>query len=130
MNCIIVLLSAGTIAAVGETVPWKEVLLLHTAFYIMQLETAGICFGVSAFVRKGSSGIGVGIAALSYFLNIAANLSSTVKFLKYVTPFGYCDGADIVSSGKLNAAMIFIGIGMCAAFAVSAFVKYTRKDLY
>ncbi|MBQ3868426.1 MAG: ABC transporter permease subunit, partial [Clostridia bacterium] len=94
MNLIIFGLAAGAIAAIGEQVPWKLLVLLHLAYLFMQLELAGICFGVSAFIRRGGVGIGIGIAAFMYFLNIIANITKEVKFLKFITPYGYCDGGD------------------------------------
>ena len=62
MNLIIYAVSVASITLVGEKIPWKELNLLHLAYYLMQLELAGICFGISAFLRKGSLGIGLGIA--------------------------------------------------------------------
>lgn len=129
MNLIIYVLSIASIAAVGEEIPWRELNLLHLAHCILQMELAGICFGISAFIRKGSAGVGLGIAAMMYFLNLIANISKSAKFLKYVTPFGYCEGADIVSKGGLNGAMVAIGValGMIGIFA--AYWKYARKDI-
>ena len=56
INLIFYALSVGSIAAIGEEIPWKEISLLHLAYYLLQLELAGICFGISAFLRKGSAG--------------------------------------------------------------------------
>lgn len=50
--------STGSMAAAGEDIPWKELHLLHLAYYILQAELAGICFSISAFFRKGSAGAG------------------------------------------------------------------------
>ena len=130
LNGFIWLLSAGSIAAIGEAVPWKELNLLHFAYYLLQLELAGICFGISAFVRKGSLGIGLGIAVIMYFLNLIANITDKASFLKYITPFGYCNGADIVTKGAMNAAMVIIGIAIGAAGISAACLKYTRKDIH
>ena len=49
----------------GEDIPWKEILLLHLAYSLLQIEIASICFGISAFLRKGS--LGVGLVLRSYF---------------------------------------------------------------
>ena len=46
LNIIIYALSVGSIAAVGETVPLKEISLLHLAYYLLQLELSGICFEI------------------------------------------------------------------------------------
>lgn len=129
MNLIIYAISVGSVAAIGESVPWKEFNLLHMAYYILQIEIAGICFGVSAFIRKGSAGVGLGIAAMMYFLNLIANITQEAEFLKYITPFGYCEGADIVTNGSLDGIMISIGIATGILGIIAAFLKYTRKDI-
>ncbi len=130
MNLIIYALSVGTIAAVGEAIPWKEISLLHLGYYLLQLELAGICFGISAFLRKGSAGVGLGIAAMMYFLNLIANIADTVKFLKYITPFGYCEGADIVSNGRLDGVMVAVGTVIGIVGVMIAYLKYTKKDIH
>ncbi len=130
LNLIIYALSVSSMAMIGEEIPWKEVNLLHLAYYLLQLELAGICFGISAFLRKGSAGVGLGVSMLLYCLNLIANMTESADFLKYITPFGYCDGADIVSSGSLNGTMIAIGMVMGIAGVVTAYLYYTKKDIH
>lgn len=130
LNLIIYALSIGSIAAVGEEIPWKEINLLHLGYYMLQLELGGICFGISAFVRKGSAGIGLGIAAMLYFLNLVANVADVAEFLKYITPFGYCEGADIVSNGRIDGGMATVGAVMGIGGIAIAYLKYTKKDIH
>ena len=130
MNIIFFVLAIGSIAVVGETIPWKEISLMHLAYYLLQLELAGICFGISAFLRKGSVGIGLGMAVMMYFLNLIANIADVAEFLKYITPFGYCEGADIVSSGGLDIALVSIGAVMGIGGIIIAYLKYTKKDIH
>ena len=40
MNLIIYALAVGAIAAVGEEIPWKEISLMHLAYYLLQVELA------------------------------------------------------------------------------------------
>ena len=98
LNAAVLLLSVGTIAVIGETVPWKEIWLLHAAYFLLQLEIACICFGISACIWHSGLGIGLGIAVTLYFINIIASLTSAVEFLKFITPFGYADGAGNVAA--------------------------------
>lgn len=130
VNLIIFALSAGSMVMIGEEIPWKEISLLHLSYYLMQIELAGICFGISAFLRKGSIGIGLGIAVMMYFLNLVANMAEIAQFLKYITPFGYCDGADIVTNGCLDGVMVAIGAVIFAAGIAGAYLQYTRKDIH
>ena len=130
MNLIIYACSVFSMMAIGEDVPWKEVHLLHLAYYLLQIELAGICFGISAFMRKGSVGIGLGIAAMMYFLNLIANIAEAAEFLKYITPFGYCEGADIVTNGSLDKTMVLIGMTIGVMGVMAAYLKYRKKDIH
>ena len=130
MNIIIYAVAVGSIAAVGEEIPLKEISLLHLAYYLLQIELAGICFGISAFLRRGSAGAGLGIAAMMYFLNLIANIADVAELLKYITPFGYCDGADIVTNGRLDGGMVAIGAGIGIGGIMIAYLKYTKKDIH
>ena len=75
-------------------------------------------------------GIGLGIAIITYFMNLIANLTDSTEFLKYITPFGYCEGADIVDEGSLDTTLVVIGaaIGICGIIA--AYLKYAKKDIH
>lgn len=129
MNLITLGLSLLSVALIGEDIPWKEILLMHGAYYILQLELAGICFGVSAFLHRGSAGVGIGLAAMMYFLNLIANMTEHAKFLKCITPFGYCEGADIIADGKLNAGRIAVGLLFACIGVTAAYWQYIRKDI-
>lgn len=129
MNCLIYGVSAATMTLIGTAIPWETLSLLHLAYLCLQLELAGICFGISAFLRRGSAGLGLGLAAILYFLSLIANIAPAAEFLKYITPFGYCDGAAIVAEGRLNGGMLAIGAGLGTAGIVAAYLKYTKKDI-
>lgn len=129
MNGIVLICAIVSILAIGEEMPTKELLLLHLAYFLLQLEIAGICFGISAFLRRGGMGIGMGIAAMGYFLNIIANISENAEWLKYLTPFGYTEGADIVTNGSLDGKLVLVGMIFGLLGIVVAYWKYCRKDI-
>ncbi len=129
MNAVIWALSAASIAIIGEEIPWKELNLMHLSYFLLQIELAGICFGLSAFLRRGGLGIGLGLATVMYFLNIVANISDSAEFLKYITPFGYTEGADIVANGSLDTAMVLLGMAYTAIGIAAAYWKYCKKDI-
>lgn len=129
MNGIILALGAGSMAVIGEKIPWKELCLLHLAYYLLMLELAGIGFGISAFLRKGSIGVGLGVAALMYVLNLVSNITESAEFLKYTTPFGFCEGADIVGDGRLDGTLVAIGMTIGAVCVGAAYWWYGKKDI-
>ena len=129
MNLILYGLSVCSMAAIGESIPWKNVTLLHIAYFLLQIELAGICFGLSAFLRKSSIGAGLGIAVMMYFLNLIANIADAADFLKHITPFAYCEGADIIKNGSLDGVKVAIGMTFCVIGIMAAYLEYTKKDI-
>ena len=129
LNVAVYLTAVVSIALIGEDIPWKELNLLHLAYFFLQVETAAVCFGISAFLRRSGMGIGLGIAMLFYFLNLVANITEEADFLKYITPFGYAEGADIVNSLSVNGEMLAVGVAFTVAGIVISYVKYCKKDL-
>ena len=129
LNALIYGIAVLSMTAVGEEVPWKELNLMHLAYFLLQLELAGLCFGISAFLRRSSVSIGLGIAILMYFMNLIANITESAKDLKYLTPFGFCDGAAIVSEGRLDGGILAAGMALGALGILAAYLKYPKKDI-
>lgn len=130
LNLLVLLLAIGSTVLIGEEPEWSKLFLLHFAYFLVQIEIALLCFGISAFLRGTSLRIGLGIAVLMYFLNLIANISDQAEFLKYITPFGYAEGADLISSGHLNGSLLLMGAIYSAAATLAAYVKYLKKDIF
>lgn len=80
-------------------------------------------------MRRGGLGAGIGIATLLYFLNLIANITNRADFLRYVTPFAYADGAEIVTSLRLDAGLVLLAVAVGTACAAVGFFHYCKKDI-
>ena len=129
LNVLVFLFSALSAMAVEKNLDWHNLILLHTAFLCAQVEIAAICFGISAFIKGNGLGLGLGLVLMLYFINIIANISDPVAPLKFITPFGYTEAADIVSSSALDGPKLLVGLSISILSIASAFWKYQRKDL-
>jgi len=129
LNAVVLGCALISMSLVGEAIPWKEVLVMHLAYFLLQVELAAVCFGISAFLCRGGMGVGIGLATMLYFLNIIANMAERAEFLKYITPFGYCDAADIVTDGRLDVGLVAIGAVAGAFGVLAAYWKYMKKDI-
>ena len=116
-------------AVIGEAIPFKEMLLYHGIQTVMHIEVSMICFAISAYLKRNNAGLGIGIAALFYFMLIFINLNANMKFLKYITPFYYSDSTGIFTDCGLEAIPILIGVLLTLASATIAIAEYNRKDL-
>ena len=129
LNLVSAIVTVLSVLAVGESVDTKVMLLLFLAYFMMQIEISAVTFGISAFLKGNGLGIGLGIAVLMYFLNIMANLTENAKFLKYITPFGYTEGADIISNSAIEVKYLAAGLVFTVTGLVAAFLKYRKKDI-
>lgn len=129
LNLVSAFVTVLSVLAVGESVDAKVMLLLFLAYFMMQIEISAVTFGISAFLKGNGLGIGLGITVLMYFLNIMANLTENAKFLKYITPFGYTEGADIISNSAIEVKYLAAGLVFTVTGLVAAFLKYRKKDI-
>lgn len=129
LNGILLLLAVISTVLIGEKPEWDRFILLHLAYLAVQIEIAAICFCISAFLSSGSSGAGMGIAIVMYFLNLIANMADSAAFLKFITPFGYAESADIISKGRLDGGLLALGAAYAAVSIAAAYAGYIRKDI-
>ena len=61
LNLVNIAITAACVVIIGEEPPVKSLFLLFTAYFLMQVETAGILFGISAFLRTGGVKVSTGI---------------------------------------------------------------------
>ncbi len=129
LNLVSLIVCAVSTAAIGEEFFTKSIMLMLLSYLIMHIEIAALTFGISAFIKRGSLGIGIGLAAGFYFMNIISNLIDETKFLKYITPFAYTESADIITNGKISMEYLACGIAFGVIAVICAFVVYTKKDI-
>ena len=129
LNAVSILTSMIVVRAIGESLQMKEFLLLHAAYLLLQAEIAAVCFAISAALRRSGIGAGLGLAAILYFLNIIANITEDAEWLKYITPFGYAEAADIITNAEIAPLPAAIGCFVTAAGIAAAFIIYNRKDI-
>lgn len=129
LNAVIAGVTALSVQAIGETPDKQTLALLLLAYLILQIETGAICFCISSFLKNGGPGVGLGLAAMFYFLNIIANLTEEMRFLKFLTPFGYTEGADIITNGSMEPSYLSVGIAVTALSIILAFWRYQKKDI-
>ncbi len=129
MNLSVIIVTILGTFAIGERAEIGKIALLFLANLLMQIEIAAITFGISAFLNRGGLGIGIGVAFGFYFINILANLSKDIEFLKYITPFGYTDGSSIVSNNAIEVKYLAIGAIFTLLGIALAYKKYLSKDI-
>lgn len=117
------------VTVIGESPDLGTLALLLLAYALMQIEIACVTFGISACMKRNGLGIGLGVAFLFYVLGIVSNLSDSVEWLKFLTPFGFANGAYIVEHGAIEIRYLVFGAILSALGIVAAYRVYIRKDI-
>ena len=128
LNLACLACGAGGVLVIGEDADWGGLLRCHGAMLVMQLEIGGVCFGLSALLRRSGLGLAMGLTAALYFLGLAVNLDAGLEGLRFVTPYYYPDAARIFS-GEPVALPLLTGCLLGAASGAFGLWWYGRKDI-
>lgn len=129
LNVILYLITLPCCLIVTGELDLGDYTLLHLSYLILQLEVMGISYFFSSFVKRGSVGISLGIVGVFYILSIFANLSDSLTFLTYLTPYSYTDGAYIISNHNLDYIKVLIGLCFSIVLVIIAYYYYPKKDI-
>ena len=128
-NLIGVLFESLGIGSIGEDFAWKEYGRYHALSLLMQLEIGNVCFLVSACSRKKQIGAALGFSIFMYLLDVMCRIVPDLEGAKYLTPFYYCNAADIFSGNELEMVCIVIGVVITITSALVAGGTYCNRDI-
>lgn len=128
LNVVCFACGAGGVLAIGEEAEWGDLFRWHGALLLMQMEIGGLCFGLSALLRRGGLGVAMVVAALLYFAGLLTNLDQRLDWLKFVTPYYYADAARIFA-GETLTGPVLAGCALGILGAGFGLWWYRRKDI-
>lgn len=129
LNLIVFAADLSGMAIIGESIPWKEVCLIHLAYLLLMLEIGLLCFSLSSLRCSSSMGLCLGLTMILYFLNLAANLNDGLQWLRWITPYAWCEGSWIIRHGSLDWSYVCSGIGISLLAALCCLQVFSRRDL-
>ncbi len=117
------------IVILGEDIDFQRFFLYHGMQFLMHLEIAGICFGLSAFMRKNKLGLGLGIVMIFYAYDLMARVIPDLSDYKLLSPYAYSNAADIFSTGEVAVSALVLGMIVMVVCVIAAYVRYGKRDL-
>lgn len=117
------------IVILGEDIDFDRFFLYHGMQLLMHLEIAGICFGLSTFMKKNKLGLGLGIVMIFYAYDLMARVIPDWSDYKLLSPFSYSNAADIFSTGEVEVSALVLGMVVMAVCVIVAYVRYGKRDL-
>ena len=107
------------------------VLLLYTATFIGEMFFVAMGMLVSVFIKKGRTvmSISIGVVMCTYIFSMAANVSESMEFLSYLSPFKYFEASAVLHSSKLDGLYTVIAFSVILVCMTFALLSYNRRDL-
>ena len=90
----------------------------------------GIFLGCAMRKHKQSGSVAIWVLLGTYFLSVFVGLDQKLDWLKYLTPFKYFDGAQILRDSRLEIGFVLLSAALVAAFLGGAYATYAKRDLY
>lgn len=135
MYIVLMVLCVGVFNYIGLSISGdfdkKLYMLLSVAPIFSSTAIFGVCLFLSSFAHKTKNTLGISLAIvfISYFLNIASEMSDSVEFLKYVSFFTLADIRNVIINISINPLIVFISLLLTSIFIFLTLVVYNRKDL-
>lgn len=117
------------IVILDENIDFGRFFLYHGMQFLMHLEVAGICFGLSAFMKKNKLGLGLGIVMICYAYDLMARVIPDLSDYKLLSPYSYSNAADIFSTGEIEVRALVLGVIVMVLCVSAAYIRYGKRDL-
>ena len=109
----------------------KQYFLLSVTPILSALPLFAINLFVSTFSHKTKKtfGISLGIAFLSYFLQILSEMNEVTEFFKYFTVYTLADVRNVIVEIAINPVMLTISLFLTVLFIIASYIRYNNKEL-
>lgn len=109
----------------------KQYILLSITPMFSALPLFSINLFISTFSKKTrqTTGLSLGIALGSYFLQILSDISEVTEFLKYFTVYTLPDIRNVIVNISINPVIVVLSFIITFVFILGTFIKYENKEL-
>ena len=109
----------------------QQYILLSITPLLSALPLFAINLFISTFQHKTKKtfGLSLGIAFVSYFLQILSEMNEVTEFFKYFTVYTLADIRNVIIDVSINPIMIIISVVVTIFFIILSFIKYEKKEL-
>ena len=108
-----------------------EIAMYMLSMLIVQLIFLSLGTALAALIRnpKSSGSVSVGILLASFVIAKITDLTDKLNALNFLSPFKYFDYAYLADGNAPGFGMVFFSLLLVAAFLVSTYYFYRKRDL-
>lgn len=113
----------------SEEIPWKEMLTLAGAQWLLFVEIAAVSYFFSAATKRNRASFGLGLTLIAFAADLMCRIVPAIKSLKYITPFYYAGAADIFLGTADHRIQYLIAACVILLSILGAYTVYCKKDI-
>ena len=113
----------------GEEMPMDQFMKFMGMQLLMNMEIAGICFGISSLTGKNRMGLGLGIALLFYAYDVMGRVIPDLKDYLFIGPYSYSNASEIFAGIDTEEKAITLALILMIGGVVFAFLRFNKRDL-
>lgn len=109
----------------------KDIFILMVGLFFLQLifySLGALIAGVSR-KPKAAAALSTSILMVTFILSFLINFSSSLDFLKYLTPFKYFDARDILAHDHLDPFYVVLTVIIVVLMIYGTYYFYNERDL-
>lgn len=109
----------------------RQYILLSITPLLSALPLFAINLFVSTFNHKTGKtfGLSLGIALVSYFLQILSEMNEVTEFFKHFTVYTLSDIRNVILNTAINPIMVILSLFITLFFIILSFTRYEKKEL-
>lgn len=113
----------------GEEMPMDQFMTFMCRQFVMNMEVASICFGLSSLAGKNRMGLGLGLALLFYAYDVMGRVIPDLKDYLFVGPYSYANAAEIFTGEDTPVKALILAVLILVIGVAFGFYNFNRRDL-
>lgn len=108
-----------------------EITMFILSMFIVQLIFLSLGAALAAFMNnpKSSGSLATGILLVAFAISKITDLTDKLNVLNMLSPFKYFSYKNLVAGNGLNFGIVLLSLVLVAAFSVSTYFFYRKRDL-
>ncbi|MCU6712595.1 ABC transporter permease [Paenibacillus sp. J5C_2022] len=122
------LLSIGVFEGGREA--FGEIFILMPGLLFVQLLFVGVGVAIAAWGKspRRAVSISAGVMLLTFLLSVAVDMSESLSFLRWFTPFQYFSASSVLKDG-LHGGYVALALLITAVSVALAYFTYNKRDI-
>lgn len=104
-------------------------LMIGMLFIQLIFLSLGAYIGASSKRPKRAGTLASSLMMLTFVVYIFVGINDSLRPLRFLTPFKYFEGSQIINSDGLNTVYVILSLLLIAFFTIFTYYKFNKKDV-